>query len=299
MSFRNILAMGLLNALLCTGFSGNALAGSFTNGDLTTFGQSDWGDTAGGTDGQALLLANYDSVYASSSGGFEVGIPGPIGFSMVFTDASDIDTYLPDGGVTGQLDSDLLNPTSTSSGAFGGDVVALKLNIDFSDAGLLPGNLSVHFGDLVLQNFTKIKPDRKSLSALNGLTVRQFAADVNTLLGGGSFGIFTTADIPVFDSIVANLNTSFGGGGLGQFATNNLAVAQVPLVMQTASHSGNSITLTWSTTPTEMYQVEFITDLTQTNWTNLGSPIRATNFTWTASETMTNSRVFYRIDQLP
>jgi hypothetical protein len=69
--------------------------------------------------------------------------------------------------------------------------------------------------------------------------------------------------------------------------------------MQTASHSGKSVTLTFSTTPTVMYQVQFITDLTQTNWTNLGSPIRATNFTWTASETMTNSKGFYRIDQLP
>jgi hypothetical protein len=69
--------------------------------------------------------------------------------------------------------------------------------------------------------------------------------------------------------------------------------------MQTASHSGNSITLTWSTTPTVMYQVEFTTNLSQTNWTNLGSPIRATNFTWTASDTTTNSQKFYRIDQLP
>jgi hypothetical protein len=32
---------------------------------------------------------------------------------------------------------------------------------------------------------------------------------------------------------------------------------------------------------------------------SLGSPIRATNITMTASETSTNSKAFYRIAQLP
>ena len=48
-----------------------------------------------------------------------------------------------------------------------------------------------------------------------------------------------------------------------------------------------------------MYQVQSLTNLTQTNWISLGSPIRATNTTMTASATSTNSKAFYRIAQLP
>ena len=301
MSFRNILAMGLLNALLWAGFTGNALGGSFTNGDFVTYNQGTWGDTQNNTNAAVLLAANYDSVYASSSGELEVGIPGSAGFSILFTDAAWLFEYLPDVGTLGPLDADYVDPSSTPSGSFGGEVTALKLNIDFSDAGVLRGNLDIHFGDLHLQNFSG-----GQLRSLNVLTVRQFAAGMNNLLGGGTFFIpvrnftYHTNDIPVLYGIVTEINSSFETGLINSgYATNHLTIAQVPLVMQTASHSGNSITLTWSTTPASMYQVQFITDLTQTNWTNLGSPIRATNFTWTASETMTNSRGFYRIDQLP
>ena len=298
MSFRNLLAIGLLNALLCAGFSGNALGGSFTNGDFITCEQGDWGDIPTPTNAAWLLEDNYDSVYASSAGVFQVGDTG--GFSMSFSGAPELLDYMPAAGPSGPLDGDLLNPPSTTSGAFGGDITALKLNIDFSDAGLLPGNLGVHFGDLHLQNFSG-----GQLRGLNGLTVRQFAFGMNNLLGGGTFFIarlnftYHTNDIPALDPIARSITGSFIRGAVSGFASTNLAVAQVPLVMQTASHSGNSITLTWSTTPTVMYQVQFITDLTQTNWTNLGNPIRATNFSWTASETMTNSRGFYRVDQLP
>jgi hypothetical protein len=289
---RNLIVVGVVAVLLCAVFNNNALPGSFTNGDVITHVEADWGDTPTSNNAAGLLQANYDSVYASTFGSLEVGISGSAGFSMVFTGASHLLAYLPNVGAIGPLDDDLVNPDTTSSGAFGGEVATLKLNIDFSDAGFLPGNLGVHLGDLVLQGFST----KSNLRGLNGLPVRQFSAIVNTLLGGGSFGSFTIAEL---DPIVANLNACFGGGMVDSFATDHLAVPQVPLVMQAASHSGNSITLTWSTTPASMYQVQFITDLTQTNWTNLGSPIRATNFTWTASDTTTNSHGFYRIDQLP
>jgi hypothetical protein len=48
------------------------------------------------------------------------------------------------------LTGSLLNPTNSSSGAFGGDVAGLKLNVDFYDAGVLTGNLNLKFGDLTL-----------------------------------------------------------------------------------------------------------------------------------------------------
>jgi len=278
--------------LLVAVFNHKGQATNFTNGDFTTFGQGDWGDTSGGTGAEALLLANYDSVYAASSGEFEVGIPGPSGFSMLFTDATDIDTYLPDGGAIGQLDSDLLNPTSTSSGAFGGDVVALKLNIDFSDAGLLPGNLGIPFGDLVLKNFTP----PPGVLGINRLTVRQFSAIVNTVLGGGSYTGFSIATL---DSITANLNGAFSRGTVSPYATNHLAVPPNSLLIQSVSRTGSALTFTWNTIPNQRYQVQFTSSLQPTNWASLGSIITATNTTMTASDSITNAQMFYRIELLP
>ena len=271
MSFRNLIATGLLNALLWAGFSGKALGVSFTNGDFFTYGQQDWGSATSGTTAPLILVANYNTVYASSGGALQVGNVVPGGFSMIFTGASELQTYLPDTGLPELLDANLVDPRTTSSGANGGEVTALKLNIDFSDAGVLPGNLGIHFGDLLLQNFTT--SGGLNVHALNGLTVRHFAAGMNNLLGGGTFVItkpfkFTnhTADIPALYPIIVDMNVSFNGGDNIAFATNNLTIAQVPLVIQTVSRSGNSVTLTWGTTPTQMYQVQSITNLSQTNW---------------------------------
>ena len=173
----------ILRALVAGGCL-NALAAAFSNGDFTTYGQIDWANTPAAV---TILAANYNTVFASSAGVLEVG--NPTEFTMEFSSASALAAYFPDLGPNGALDADLFDPTTTSSGGFGGDVTALVLDIDFSDAGLLPQNVGIPFGDLVLVNF----PNTHRLPQLNGLTVRQFSGVANTLLGGGSFGTYTIA----------------------------------------------------------------------------------------------------------
>lgn len=100
-------------------------------------------------------------------------------------------------------------------------MLALKLNIDFSDAGLLKGDCfqglmkggsPFRFGDLMLCNLST------SLSGLNGLTIRDFLPIVNTLLGGGTAS-FTIVDLT---PVTADLNDSFGGGLASSFAQEHL-----------------------------------------------------------------------------
>jgi hypothetical protein len=69
--------------------------------------------------------------------------------------------------------------------------------------------------------------------------------------------------------------------------------------MQSVARSGNSISFTCSTTPASMYQVQCLTNLSQTNWVNLGSAFRATSYTSTVSVSITNTQMFYRVEQLP
>jgi len=136
---------------------------------------------------------------------------------MTFTGASPVQAYLPAAGAPGPLDANLSDPVTSSSGVFGGDVLTLELNVDFSDAGFLLGTSGIPFGNLVLSNFSTL-PD------LNGLTVRQFLAIDNTLLGGGSVTGFSIADL---DPITFDVNSSFLGGTPSTFAQNNLMAPAV------------------------------------------------------------------------
>ncbi len=202
-------AIGLLCAI-----SAPAHATTFSPGNFATYNQGEWGDTPTASNAALLLQTNYPSVYASTFGVFEIGIPGAAGFSIQFTNVGDLLNYIPSAGVPGPLTDDLFNPVTSPSGAFGGVVVALKLNIDFSDAGLLAHLPGITFGDLVLHDLTT--------ASLNGLTVRQFLSLVNTALGGGSLP-YSYDDL---DLLTAFLDGSFDQSAVAQFAQDHLQLPQ-------------------------------------------------------------------------
>jgi hypothetical protein len=190
-------------------FQNKTIAQCWNNGDLLTYDQSAWGDPS--TAAASNLNVNFDKVYASTLGVVEAGIPGSSGFSMRFSSPTSVINYLPSVGTPAALNADLLDPTTNASGQFGGDVLALRLNIDFSDSGFLNGNVNTKFGDLVIYGLT-------SNTDLNGLTVRQFLSIVNTALGGGT----TTDPITDLDAITVNINNSFSAGTASTFAQQHL-----------------------------------------------------------------------------
>ena len=183
----------LLLTLACTGA---AHANTFSAGQFVTNPQGAWSASPGA----ALLSADYDTVYAASLHVVTVGLPNS-GFTMSFSAPGTILGYLPTAGTPGTLNMDVVDPSSTSAGFFGGDVLALQLNVDFNNAGFLHGTSAIPFGSLVLQNFS-------TLPAVNGLTVSQFLADANTCLGGGS----CLYSVGTMDAITGDLNFSFSGG---------------------------------------------------------------------------------------
>jgi hypothetical protein len=190
------------------GYVGAANAGPWRTGDLTTYAQGDWGGTVGVDAGATLLFDEFDTVYGPAGG---VVVGSPSGFAMIFTDPQAVLTYMPSIGPDAPLNGSVLNPITTASGAFGGDVMGLKFNVDFSDAGFLPGTSDLRFGDLVLTDFS-------TFPQLDGLTVRQTLGDVNTLLSGGS-SVISISDL---GTLVADLNASFSNGFPSQFAQDHL-----------------------------------------------------------------------------
>jgi hypothetical protein len=183
----------------------------WADGDMLSWSQVDWSwDDYPARNFAAMNLAsNFGIVYPFSA--VEIGISGLAGFSMIFTSAPAIFNYLTQGGTPGPLTSDLLDPTSSSAGAFGGAVLAMRLDIDFGDAGFLPNASGQRFGDLRLCNLPQ--------TSLNGLTMREFMTVLNTALGGGSTGGLTYDELY---AVAENASGAFIGGLAYPFAQQHI-----------------------------------------------------------------------------
>ncbi len=132
----------------------------------------------------------------------------------------------------------------------------------------------------------------------NGGTVFQMtpSGNLNTLIafsGGGDgsgpeSGLIQAADGNFYGTTVVD-----GTNGYGTIF--RLTVPLTP-VLKPVTKTGNTLSLTWSSVSNLTYQVQYRTNLTQTNWLNLGSSILATNGTMTATDTVgSDTNRFYRV----
>jgi hypothetical protein len=185
------------------------------DGDLITYNQASW---SGSPTASSILASNYFTIYAATSGILEIGIPGTAGYSIRFTNPDAITHYVPSTGAPAALDADVVDPITTSSGAFGGEVLAVRLDVDYSDAHALASASGLAFGDLTLCGLTG------ATAGLNGTSVRAFAAVLDTALGGGSTG-YSPADLgPLADDV----SSAFNDGSVSTFAQQHLVNGSCP-----------------------------------------------------------------------
>jgi hypothetical protein len=185
------------------------------DGDELTYDQTVWGgpDIVGTP--PHLVHDNFHTIYP---GVMELGIPLALGgHFMDFTDQSTLLVYLPQSQPAAALNANVTDPDSTSSGIFGGQIAALRLNIDFSDANIISGTSGLEFGDLRLCGLT-------TTTGLNGSTMRQLQAVVNTALGGGT----TPYAITDLSSLLTDVNASFDGGFVSTFAQAHVVNGACP-----------------------------------------------------------------------
>ncbi|MCX6926498.1 MAG: hypothetical protein NT154_25310 [Verrucomicrobia bacterium] len=99
-----------------------------------------------------------------------------------------------------------------------------------------------------------------------------------------------------FSSLVLSLTTSKLLSANFAFAT----ATNPPPVFQTVARIPGALIFSWSAVQGMLYQVQYKTDLLQTNWSNLGNAIFATNGTITSSDsTGPDHQRFYRVLVLP
>ena len=179
---------------------------AWSTGEMVTGDQAEWGD--GGTTMGAILSANFTGMYGGTNG---LGVGGI--HRLLFGSPSAVFAYLPASGDAGVLNGTIGNPLSSPSGRLGGEVVALKLNIDMSGA---LGN-AVAFGDLLICDFDAVP-------GLSGTTVNQFLVTASLTLGGSNAGISASTAA----NVASLLNTAFVAGAPSTFAQTSLVAGSCP-----------------------------------------------------------------------
>jgi hypothetical protein len=195
-----------------------------------TYTQGGWGAEANGNNVGALLAANFATVYPGGTvvigGGktitfktkttvvngtaqnlnsiptgainiVDTGLSNPkytyqVGVTVTAVQA--ITAFLPAGETPGALTDNLENPTKTSAGVFAGQVLALKLNVDFGAAGVI----TAVGGHTVCNTGTPA----------DGQTIAQVLAAANVALGGGALPYGMTS-ISQLNDLVTLLNEGF------------------------------------------------------------------------------------------
>lgn len=183
---------------------------TFKYGDYCTFTQGGWGAVPHGNNPGMILSNNFTNVYPLSlyPSGVVVGKQSAADlalYSMTFTSALAIQNYLPAGGKPNALmQSVFYNPNPApgqinTSGVFGGQVLALQLNVNFSDPPLpISPPFPVGFGNLFLSN---------TGTSLDRLTVSQILDVANLALGDGPLP--PDYSIPSLNDLISFLNQGF------------------------------------------------------------------------------------------
>jgi hypothetical protein len=123
--------------------------------------------------------------------GGTVMIGHPSGHTATWTSSQAIADFLPDGSTPGVLDQDYVDPLETSAGVLASQVLALRLNVEYSCAGVLTlgfptaGNC---LGDAEV-------PSGCSNGLFDGLTVNEFLAVADSVVGGLNVAGVTPSDV--------------------------------------------------------------------------------------------------------
>lgn len=151
--------------------------------------QGGWGAPPKGNNPASVLATYFPTIYPSG-----VAVGSAPTYYAYFTSANAIQNYLPAGKTANPLNANLKDPTSTSAGVFGGQVLTLQLNSDLTAAGVFG---TVAFGSLRLYG---------TGGSLDGQTVGQILSAANVALGGGVLPAGYT--ISSLNDLVDKLNNS-------------------------------------------------------------------------------------------
>jgi hypothetical protein len=175
--------------VLVSGQTDRTVDAGFYQPPYKTYTMGGWGAAPSGNNPGTLLRDNFARLYRNG-----VVIGGSK--KLTFTSALAIQNYLPAGETPGVLKTSRVNPLTTEAGVFAGQTLALKLNVDFSAAGLIPRNL----GALRVA----------AGNPLAGYTVAQVLSVANSVLGGGALP--AGVSVSALNDLLGGINGNFDNG---------------------------------------------------------------------------------------
>ncbi len=154
----------------------------------TTFTQGGWGNKCG-TPGK-IRDSYFSAVFPN---GFTLGGT----YKLTLSTAAKVRDFLPQGGTAAAFTKNYSDVTSTSAGVLAGQLVALKMNVAYNNAGKLGSN-PTHLADLQI-----------ATGPFAGKTVNEFLTLAETAIGGGSLNGFTFSQ---FNDAATAINENFDNG---------------------------------------------------------------------------------------
>jgi hypothetical protein len=145
------------------------------------------------------------------------------------------------------------------------------------------------------------------LNNLSSATPNQFLVNWNTNFTSTNT-IFNQVNVPALNNwtnmlfiVTATATNAVLQFGLENdnyyFGLDDIALQPIPTPsFQAVANLNNSIAFTWNSLAGLVYQIQYSTNLAQANWINLGSSVTATDFTFTATNSIgSDAQRFYRI----
>jgi len=110
-------------------------------GSFFTFTQGGWGQKCKGGNVGCLRDQFFNAKLPNGLVlGDPDGIDGDGAKAIHLTSSAAVNAFLPNGGPSGKLTQDLLNPTSSPAGALAAQLAAAKLNVAFDEGGVFDGD---------------------------------------------------------------------------------------------------------------------------------------------------------------
>jgi hypothetical protein len=194
---------GAVHLTACSQSSASGNLPAFVPGSFCTNMQEEWSAPPTGTNAGSILDANFASVYPA---GATMGIEGTNcaagTFYNTFLSQTRIRDYLSRFGPAAPLSACQGNTTSDPSGVFGGDVLALELNVDFNNHGLIFGSAASSFANLTLCG---------TGTWFDGKSVSRVLKNANRVFAGGALP--PGFNVTTLDGLVSQLNLSFDNCG--------------------------------------------------------------------------------------
>lgn len=171
-----------------------------TSSTFATFTQDEYGAPAAAAAQVGKARAGKGAMQAPISA-FNAAFPSGVTIggnkTLNFTDRPAVTAFLPASGTPKALTASATRPKRSSAGTFAGEVLALKLNVGFSDAGVTRSGL----GGLTV-----------ATGKLKGYTVYQVLTLANQVLGGQGKALPAKVSIADLSAICGRINQNFNKG---------------------------------------------------------------------------------------